>query len=147
LPFRCKPAAELLDSTLYVACRPLRHPSGEAPMAHEQLEYDTFEATVRRSAQIEEDLKAHPERYRVLTGDRPTGRLHVGIGEGGGGKLKATLTQALNEYLRPLRAKRRELESNPEQILSVLKTGIERARTVGQETLNQVRRAMNMDLG
>jgi len=37
--------------------------------------------------------------------------------------------------------------ANPDQILSVLKTGIERARTVGQEPLKQVRRAMNMDLG
>ena len=44
----------------------------------EQLEYNTFEATVRRSAQIEDDLARNPLRYRVLTGDRPTGRLHVG---------------------------------------------------------------------
>ena len=44
----------------------------------EQLEYNTFEATVRRSAQIEDDLTRNPLRYRVLTGDRPTGRLHVG---------------------------------------------------------------------
>src|SRR5664279_2924565 len=44
----------------------------------EQLEYNTFEATVRRSAQIEDDLTRNPLRYRVLTGDRPTGRLHIG---------------------------------------------------------------------
>src|SRR5664279_2104883 len=44
----------------------------------EQLEYNTFEATVRRSSQIEDDLTRNPLRYRVLTGDRPTGRLHVG---------------------------------------------------------------------
>ncbi len=98
------------------------------------------------------DPAARPEVSNLLlltslcTGEAPEA-IAERIGEGGGGKLKATLTEALNEYLRPLRAKRRELESNPDQILSVLKTGIERARTVGQETLNQVRRAMNMDLG
>ncbi len=82
----------------------------------------------------------------LCTGEKPEA-IAERIGEGGGGKLKATLTEALNEYLRPLRAKRRELESNPDQIRSALKSGIERARTVGQETLNRVRRVMNMDLG
>lgn len=31
-----------------------------------------------RSAEIEADLPLHPERYRILTGDRPTGNLHIG---------------------------------------------------------------------
>ena len=38
----------------------------------------TFEASVRRSRALEEDLPKNPQRYRVLTGDRPTGALHVG---------------------------------------------------------------------
>src|SRR5574344_2256369 len=38
----------------------------------------TFEAAVERSKKIEEDLVRNPKRYRVLTGDRPTGRLHIG---------------------------------------------------------------------
>lgn len=38
----------------------------------------TFEESQRRSAAIWRDLPEHPERYRVLTGDRPTGSLHVG---------------------------------------------------------------------
>ena len=38
----------------------------------------TFEESARRSATLEVDLPKHPERYRVLTGDRPTGALHVG---------------------------------------------------------------------
>jgi tryptophanyl-tRNA synthetase len=81
----------------------------------------------------------------LCTGEAPEA-IAEKIGEGGGGKLKATLTEALNEYLRPLRTKRRELEANPDHIRAVLKTGIERAREVGLETLNQVRRVMNMDL-
>ena len=44
----------------------------------DKIEYGTFEATVARSQRLEEDLVLHPEKYRVLTGDRPTGRLHIG---------------------------------------------------------------------
>lgn len=38
----------------------------------------SYEAALRRSNQIRDDLGANPDRYRVLTGDRPTGRLHLG---------------------------------------------------------------------
>lgn len=39
---------------------------------------DTFEASKRRSDAIEKGLRENPQKYRVLTGDRPTGALHVG---------------------------------------------------------------------
>ena len=38
----------------------------------------TFEAAVERSKKIEADLLVNPKKYKVLTGDRPTGRLHIG---------------------------------------------------------------------
>jgi tryptophanyl-tRNA synthetase len=38
----------------------------------------TFEAAVKRSRELESDLVANPQKYRVLTGDRPTGALHIG---------------------------------------------------------------------
>jgi tryptophanyl-tRNA synthetase len=38
----------------------------------------TFEATKAKSKEIETDLKVNPQKYRVLTGDRPTGNLHIG---------------------------------------------------------------------
>lgn len=47
-------------------------------MAEEQLDYGTFEATLEKSRKLEADLQVHPENYKVLTGDRPTGRLHIG---------------------------------------------------------------------
>jgi tryptophanyl-tRNA synthetase len=68
------------------------------------------------------------------------------IGDGGGGKLKSLLTESLNEYLRPLRARRKELEQNPDYVRDVLKRGIERARAVGERTLSEVRRVMNMEI-
>ena len=38
----------------------------------------SFEAALRRSNQIQRDLLVHPENYTMLTGDRPTGHLHLG---------------------------------------------------------------------
>ena len=38
----------------------------------------SFEAALKRSDEIRADLPVHPERYCMLTGDRPTGRLHLG---------------------------------------------------------------------
>ena len=39
---------------------------------------DSFEASKKRSDAIVADLEVHPEKYAMLTGDRPTGRLHMG---------------------------------------------------------------------
>jgi tryptophanyl-tRNA synthetase len=44
----------------------------------QQVEYGTFEASLERSKRMEADLLVNPGKYRMLTGDRPTGRLHVG---------------------------------------------------------------------
>lgn len=38
----------------------------------------TFDEALRRSELLRADFVAHPKRYRVLTGDRPTGPLHIG---------------------------------------------------------------------
>ena len=38
----------------------------------------SYETASRRSDEIRADLAQHPENYRMLTGDRPTGRLHLG---------------------------------------------------------------------
>ena len=38
----------------------------------------SYEAALRRSDQIQADLPNNPGNYTMLTGDRPTGRLHLG---------------------------------------------------------------------
>ena len=43
-----------------------------------EIDYGSYETAMERSRKLEADIPLHPERYRVLTGDRPTGRLHVG---------------------------------------------------------------------
>ena len=56
--------------------------STEIDEAGDALAASTSEAslarTEQRSRQIEADIAADPSRFRVMTGDRPTGSLHVG---------------------------------------------------------------------
>jgi tryptophanyl-tRNA synthetase len=66
------------------------------------------------------------------------------IGDGGAGKLKAYLTESLNAFLRPLRARRAELVKDVGYVRRSIDKGIEKAREVGAETLKEVREAMNM---
>ena len=42
------------------------------------LTSDTFLASKKISDEIKADLAVHPEKYTMLMGDRPTGRLHMG---------------------------------------------------------------------
>ncbi len=81
----------------------------------------------------------------LCTGEEPE-NVAARIGEGGGGMLKSTLTEALNEELRPLREKRAQLEKEPEYIRKVLLDGVEKARAIAQETLKEVRHVMNMEI-
>jgi tryptophanyl-tRNA synthetase len=66
------------------------------------------------------------------------------IGEGGAGMLKKTLTEALNEELRPLRERRIQLENETAYIQDVLNNGVKQAREIACKTLDEVRAAMNM---
>ena len=38
----------------------------------------SFEVALKRSNEIRADIENNPQKYRMLTGDRPTGRLHLG---------------------------------------------------------------------
>lgn len=42
------------------------------------MSVDSFEASVKKSDALKEDLFEHSTKYVMLTGDRPTGRLHLG---------------------------------------------------------------------
>ncbi|MCK9524455.1 MAG: tryptophan--tRNA ligase [Limnochordia bacterium] len=47
-------------------------------MTTEHVDYGTFEAAMAKSRVLEQDLQNTPEKHKLLTGDRPTGRLHIG---------------------------------------------------------------------
>src|SRR4051812_1148305 len=46
--------------------------------ATQEYTSETFAEAVRRSTALRADFLQNPTRYRVLTGDRPTGALHIG---------------------------------------------------------------------
>jgi tryptophanyl-tRNA synthetase len=63
----------------------------------------------------------------------------------GAAGLKQVLTEAVNDFLAPIRARRAELAAEPGYVRSVLRAGNERARAIAGETLAEVRAAMGMD--
>lgn len=67
------------------------------------------------------------------------------IGDKGAGTLKMRVTESLNEMLAPMRARRAELIADEGYLLSVLHAGNERANAQADETLAEVRAAMQMD--
>lgn len=66
------------------------------------------------------------------------------IGDQGAGKLKQVLTEALDDALSPIRARRAELLADPGYLWQVLERGNQRANEVADQTLAEVRQAMNM---
>ncbi len=44
----------------------------------DDVNYSSYEISIKRSDELEKDLKINPSKHRVLTGDRPTGNLHIG---------------------------------------------------------------------
>ena len=65
------------------------------------------------------------------------------VGGAGAAGLKRLLTDSLNERLRPLRQRRRELTGDPAYLSDVLAAGTDRAREIATATLNDVRELMH----
>jgi tryptophanyl-tRNA synthetase len=99
--------------------------------------------------QITYDPVGRPEVSNLLTvvatceGTTPE-QVAEEIGDGGGGGLKARVTEAVNTYFAPLRQRRREIEGDPAYVESVLRRGNERANEVAEATLDEVRTRMGM---
>lgn len=64
------------------------------------------------------------------------------IGSGGAAALKRTLIESVNEFLRPIRARRAEYLVDPGYLRSVLAVGNEKAKVIAEQTLNEVRSRM-----
>ncbi|MFB9732244.1 tryptophan--tRNA ligase [Ornithinimicrobium kibberense] len=79
-----------------------------------------------------------------LTTGRDPRAIAEEIGDGGSGTLKKLVTEAVNEHLAPIRARRAELEADPAQLRRVLADGNARANEVADATLDEVREAMQM---
>ncbi len=59
--------------------------------------------------------------------------------------LKKRLTEILQNLIRPMRERREEFAKDPENVKKMLQDGTERARSVVQETLRDVKHAMKID--
>ena len=95
------------------------------------------------------DPEGRPEVSNLLmlaslaTGEAPEA-IADHIGDAGAGMLKSLVTESLNEMLAPLRERRAELIANEDYLLSVLHAGNERANEQADQTLSEVRTAMQM---
>src|SRR5574341_397409 len=59
-------------------------------------------------------------------------------------ECKKVLAQKLNEFLDPIRERRRQLEEHPDEVIDILRMGAQRARPIAQETVAQAREAMGL---
>lgn len=64
------------------------------------------------------------------------------IGDGGAAGLKKVATDAVNDYLRPIRVRRREYAADREIVTDLLRAGNARANGIAEATLDRVREAM-----
>jgi tryptophanyl-tRNA synthetase len=84
-------------------------------------------------------------RLAALCTDRTAEQISAEIGDAGASSLKAVVTEAINERLRPLRRQRAELAADPGHLLDVLAAGNAIANDLAGKTLRQVRGLMRMD--
>jgi len=95
------------------------------------------------------DPENRPEVSNLLTlaslcEGTPPEQIAAEIGDGGGGALKARVTEAVNTFFAPVRARRTEIEADPSIVHEVLRAGNERANEVAEATLAEVRDKMGM---
>jgi tryptophanyl-tRNA synthetase len=76
--------------------------------------------------------------------EAPLVRRECEEGQRGCVDCKKQLAVKMNEALRPIRARRRELQEQPDRIRRILMDGAARARAVAEETLREVRDVMNL---
>ncbi|MDD3643684.1 MAG: tryptophan--tRNA ligase, partial [Candidatus Krumholzibacteria bacterium] len=57
---------------------------------------------------------------------------------------KMQLAAMMNAALEPIRERRADLEAHPGRVREILGAGADRARAVAQETMREVREAMNI---
>jgi tryptophanyl-tRNA synthetase len=74
--------------------------------------------------------------------DRDPHEVAAGIGDAGAAALKRTVTEAVNDFLAPLRARRAGYARDPGLVREVLRVGNARAVAVADQTLEEVRNAM-----
>ncbi|WP_083887781.1 tryptophan--tRNA ligase [Nocardia asiatica] len=115
---------------------------------------DETSALIRKTVtdaerEITYDPSTRPAVANLLTlaglcQDRTPDDIAREIGSKGAGELKRVATESVNEYFAPIRARRRELEKDPEAVRKALRNGNEKAREIAAATLSRVQDLMGM---
>ena len=72
-------------------------------------------------------------------------KAHYRRGGLGDVKVKKFLFAVLNEFLSPIRERRAYFEAHPEEVIAALTEGTEEARRTAEQTLSEVKKAMQID--
>lgn len=129
-----------------------RHNTVELRASEDDTAKILKKAVTDSDRQITFDPAHRPEVSNLLliaslcTGQTPED-IAAEIGAGGGGALKALVTQALNEHLRPLRQRRAELMQDEGYLWGVLARGNEKVRDEASDVLREMKAAMGMNYG
>ena len=116
-------------------------------------EEETRELIKKSPSDSERKITFDPEKRPQISALLTTAALTTGrsekeiaedIGNGGAGALKSYVTESVNEFLAPVRERRRELEQNKDKVREILRAGNEKAEKIAASTLQKVREAMNM---
>ena len=116
-------------------------------------EEETRELIKKSPSDSERKITFDPEKRPQISALLTTAALTTGrsekeiaedIGNGGAGALKSYVTESVNEFLAPVRERRRKLEQNKDKVREILRAGNEKAEKIAASTLQKVREAMNM---
>lgn len=83
----------------------------------------------------------------ALCADRRPEDVAEEVGSRGAARLKAVVTDAVNDHLAPVRARRAELAREPQLVREVLAEGARRVRPLAAATLARVHQAMGLTYG
>ena len=89
----------------------------------------------------EEDFAAFWPEYKNLD-ELKEHYVRGGIGDG---TCKKFLNEVLNKFMEPMRQRRHEFEQDIPEIYNILKKGTEKARATAAQTMDEVRKAMQID--
>ncbi|MBW6440912.1 tryptophan--tRNA ligase [Patescibacteria group bacterium] len=60
-------------------------------------------------------------------------------------ELKTTLAEDITNHFKSFRERRKELESNPKEVIKILKEGAEKARVIAQKTMKEVKEKIGVN--
>lgn len=64
----------------------------------------------------------------------------------GYGEIKKIVTEKINNYLQPVREKRKELAKNPEAVLQILKEGGQKAQKIAEKKMKEIREKVGIEI-